>query len=201
MELARVFGRARIDDRLVNELLGLARGILADGHVAQAEAEYLEKWLIANGAVSSNPVIATLLERIESMLKDGVLDTDESKELFDTLSGFVGGDFETGELLKSATLPFDDPLPAVNIEGSRFCFTGTFAFGTRKVCEAAIVERGGTVDGLTAKTDYLVVGIYATDSWAHSSYGRKIESAVTFRARGKGISIIGESYWLESLNL
>ncbi|MEZ0137332.1 MAG: BRCT domain-containing protein [Candidatus Reddybacter sp.] len=201
VDLTRVFGRARIDDRLVNELVGLARGILADGKVDQAEAEYLEKWLIANGGVAGNPIIATLLARIEVMLKDGLLDATESQELFDSLSSFVGGDFEAGELLKSTSLPFDDPAPLVDVVGSRFCFTGTFAFGTRRICENEVVDRGATAGILTSKTDYLVVGIYATDTWAHSSYGRKIESAVAFRDKGKKVAIIGEAHWLESLEL
>ena len=201
VDLTRVFGRARIDDRLINELVGLARGFLVDGKVDQAEAEYLEKWLIANGGVSSNPVVATLLVRIEDMLKDGHLDDDESQELFDTLNSFVGGDFESGELLKSGTLPLNNPVPLVDAEGSSFCFTGTFAFGTRKDCHAAVEGLGGTAAGLTAKTDYLVIGVYATDSWAHSSYGRKIESAVAFRSKGKGVAIISEAHWLDSLGL
>ncbi|MDP2358612.1 MAG: hypothetical protein Q8M31_21515 [Beijerinckiaceae bacterium] len=52
--LHRLFNRARLDDRLVNELIGLARGLLADGEVNEAEAKYLLAWLAANHEVSGN---------------------------------------------------------------------------------------------------------------------------------------------------
>lgn len=41
----KLFNRARLDDRQVNELLGLSHGIIADGKVSMEEAQYLQKWL------------------------------------------------------------------------------------------------------------------------------------------------------------
>jgi NAD-dependent DNA ligase len=196
--LHHMFNRARLDDRLVNELIGLARGITADGMVNLAEAEYLQKWLVANIEVRANPVIANLLERINRMLSDNILDADEARELLDTLHRFSGGNFELGELLKSSSLPFDAPAPDIIFDNRRFCFTGTFAFGSRTECEAKALELGGIAGPLTMKTDYLVIGIYATDSWAHSAYGRKIEHAVEMQSNGVPIKIVGEQYWRES---
>lgn len=200
MTLHTAYGRARLDDRQINELIGLAHGIIADGKTNQAEAEYLQKWLAANGHVTENPLINTLLHRVSLYLQDGVLDTSESEELFETLKAFTGGDFELGEMQKSTTLPFCQPAPVIEYPGRRFCFTGTFGFGSRKECEAAVKERGASAGGIAMKTDYLVIGIYATDAWAHSSYGRKIEEAATFRSQGYPVRIIGEEYWLTSLN-
>jgi hypothetical protein len=48
-------------------------------------------------------------------------------------------------------------------------------------------------------TRYLVIGAYATESWAHSSFGRKIEKGVDMRASGVPIAIVGESHWAEHL--
>ena len=199
-KLHRIFNRARLDDRQVNELLGLAHGILADGIVSQSEAEYLHKWLVANQEASDNPVISNLLCRVKDMLSDGILDDEEATELFETLKAFVGGDFEIGELLKSTELPFSNPQPVIQFEDRRFCFTGTFAFGSRRDCEAAVVDMGAKAGSLTNKTDYLVIGVYATSSWAHSSYGRKIEKAVNMQEKGIRISIIGETHWVEFLD-
>jgi NAD-dependent DNA ligase len=197
--LHRLFNRARIDDRQVNELLGLAHGIVADDVVTQAEVEFLQKWLVANGAVSDNPVVATLLTRVNEMLVDRYLDADESRELLETLRQFSAGDFELGETLKATRLPIDDPQPELEFEGSRFCFTGTFAFGSRSHCEAAIVARGGEAGSLVQSTRYLIIGVYATESWAHSSFGRKIERAVEWRDRGLPISIVSEEHWVRTL--
>lgn len=197
--LHRLFNRARIDDRQVNELLGLAHGIVADGVVTQAEAEFLQKWLAANSVVSDNPVVATLLARVNEMLVDRYLDAEESRELLETLRLFSAGDFELGETLKATRLPIDTPQPELKFEGSRFCFTGTFAFGSRRHCEEAVVARGGEVGSLVQSTRYLVIGIYATDSWAHSAFGRKIERAVDWRDRGLPISIVSEEHWATAL--
>lgn len=197
----RLFNRARLDDRQVNELLGLSHGIIADGKVTLEEAEYLQKWLVANTAVKDNPIVSTLLARVNEMLSDKVLDVEESSELFETLRQFAGGDFEIGELLKSSSLPLDKPQPDIRFDATQFCFTGTFAFGSRKHCEAAVIERGAQAGSLTAKTNYLVIGVYATDSWAHSSYGRKIEKAVHMKSNDSPICIVGEQHWVEALGI
>lgn len=198
-QLNQLFNRARLDDRQINELLGLSHGLLADGKIDQAEAEYLQKWLVANQLSNSNPIISNLLHRVNEMLSDRVLDDEEAKELFETLQKFSGGDFEIGEFQKSSTLPLSHPPPILSFDGTKFCFTGTFAFGSRRDCEAAVINKGADAGTLTAKTDYLVIGIYATGSWAHSSYGRKIEKALDLQTKGKDILIIGEEHWVENI--
>jgi NAD-dependent DNA ligase len=197
--LLNCFNRARIDDRQINELIGLCRGLVADGAINAQEIEYLQKWLAANNAVSANPIVATLYDRVRSVLHDGVLDSDEAKELLETLVQFSGSDFELGEVLKSTTLPLDMPPPRLAYEEKRYCFTGSFAFGSRSECEKAVTERHGEISTLTRKTDYLVIGVYATESWAHSTYGRKIEKALELKRAGSKVAIIHEPHWVESL--
>lgn len=197
--LHRLYNRARLADREVNELIGLTHGVIADGRVSQEEVEYLHKWLVAHTAGAGNPVVAALLGRIDTILADGIVDPEEAEDLLSTLKQFAAGDFEVGEVLKATTLPLDAPPPNVRFPKSRFCLTGTFAFGTRKECEAAVEARGSLCGSLTQETGYLIIGIYATDSWAHSSYGRKIEKAVTMKAKGLPIAIVGEQHWAAQL--
>lgn len=199
-QLHRLFSRARLDDRQINELIGLAHGIIADGVVNQKEVQYLQKWLVANRDVRENPVITNLLARVDEILRDKKLSKDEAEDLFNTLRNFSGGDFELGEVLKSTSLPLDVPPPQVFCAGKKFCFTGTFAFGTRSVCEQAVVCRGAEAGTLTMSTNYLVVGIYATGSWAQSSWGRKIEKAMEMKGDGVPIAIIGEAHWKGALD-
>jgi NAD-dependent DNA ligase len=199
-QLHRIFSRARLDDRQINELIGLARGLIADGVINQAEAEYLQKWLIGNLDVTHNPISSNLLQRVNQMLSDNVLDADEARELFKTLKRFSGGDFELGEVLKSTTLPLDDPPPSITCLNKNFCFTGTFAYGSRKDCEAAVAKLGGRAGSLTKSTHYLVIGIYATGSWMHSCYGQKIEKAVGMKAEGIPIALVGEQHWVGAIS-
>ena len=198
-KIVEVFRKRHIGDRQVSELIGLAHAMIADGRIDQSEAEHLQKWLVANQAASSNPVVNTILQRIDEMLIDNTLDDEESTELFETLSQLSGGTFELGEVLKSTSLPLTSPKPNIIIPNNSFCFTGTFAFGNRRSCEAAIIERQGITGNLNAKLDYLVIGIYATDSWAQSSWGRKIEKAVSLNAKSADIKIISEVDWVESI--
>lgn len=199
IQLHNMFNRARIDDRQVNELLGLAKGMIADGLINQSEAEFLRNWLVANKETSSNPVVRTLLKRVNEMLFDNSFQKEEADELLGSLRAFSSGDIEIGELIKSSTLPLDNPVPEVLVSGQRFAFTGTFAFGSRRDCEAVVRDLGGIPDRLSQSTNYLVVGIYATDSWAHSAFGRKIEQAVEWRDCGIPISVIGETHWRNAI--
>jgi NAD-dependent DNA ligase len=194
-QLHNRLGVDRITSRQIDELVGLARGVAADGLINQAEVEFLQKWLAANMAISNQPMIARLYTRINDVLADGIADEEECTDLLDTLNSFSNRDFELGEVMKSTTLPLCEPAPLLEFTGHRYCFTGTFNFGSRKECEATVTWRGGTCGSLTQKTNVLVIGMYATESWKHSSFGNKIVKAVDFRASGIPISIVSEEHW------
>ena len=181
------------------QLIGIARGIVADGLLNQLEVEFLQKWLVANVSISGQPVVRTLYSRVRDVLGDGVLDATECKELIETLSALSNRDFELGEVLKSTTLPLDHPEPELSFAERQYCFTGTFAFGSRALCESAVIERGGSCGALTKKTNILVVGLYATDSWKHSSFGNKIIRACKWRDDGAPIAIVSEKHWTKFL--
>lgn len=193
------FNNGRISSRQIDELVGLARGLIADGTVNQREVEFLQKWLVANGSVSDQPIIRTLYMRVAEILADGVVDEMEKEELFDTLNRFADGDFELGEVLKATSLPLDSPLPKLIFSGKTYCFTGTFNFGQRRHCEEAVTERGAYIGGLSKKTNVLVIGVYATDSWKHSSFGNKILKACELRDNGHPIVIVSEEHWVKHL--
>lgn len=198
-ELQNKLGGDRISARQIDELIGLARGLAADGDLNKAEVEFLQKWLAANAGISDHPVIRTLYSRVNEVLADNVLVDDEKAMLLETLGSFSDRTFELGEVLKSSTLPLCDPAPHLSFEGQTYCFTGTFLFGQRKDCERAVLERGALCGSLTQKTDILVVGAYATDSWKHSSFGNKILKAVNWRDEGRSISIVSEAHWAAHL--
>ncbi len=189
-------GGDRIGSRQIDELIGIARGLVADKQINQAEVEFLQKWLAANLHISDQPVVRVLYNRITEMLADGIIDDEEKVELLDTLKQFSNRDIGgLGEILKSTSLPLDEPEPALTFAGQRYCFTGTFNFGCRKECERAVGNLGAEVGSLTQKTNVLVVGIYATDSWKHSSFGNKIMKASQWRDAGLPISIVSEIHW------
>lgn len=193
------YGGERICDRQIDELIGLARGLCADGVLNQLEVEFLQKWLAANAGIKGNPVINDLYERVAGVLRDGVADDDERQDLLRALNSFSGPDIELGETLKSCTLPVCRPAPELTFVGRTYCFTGTFNYGRRSICEQAVTERGGTCGSLTRRTDVLVIGVYATESWKHSAFGHKVLKAAEMRDAGVPIAIVSEHHWVKHL--
>jgi len=199
MNIFTKFNRKSIDDRQVDTLIGLSKGLLADGKIDSSEADFLRTWLAQNRQISNHPVIVHLYNRITAMLSDDVLDPEESQELFSTLQQIAGEPTELGELGKSASLPICKPAPEVTFDGQIFLFTGTCVFGTRKDCQSATDRLGGScASGVTKSLNYLVLGTYVTDSWAHETFGRKIEKAMAYRNDGIPLSIITEEHWANS---
>ncbi|TGX52891.1 NAD-dependent DNA ligase [Sphingomonas gei] len=192
-------GGDRITSRQIDELIGIARGVAADGQLNQTEVEFLQKWLAANVDISDQPVVRTLYDRVNAILRDGVADAEECSELLDTLNRFANRDFELGEVLKPTGLPLCDPAPVLTFTGTSYCFTGTFNYGQRKYCEQAVEARGGSCGGLRKSTNVLVIGAYATSSWKHSSFGNKILQACEWRDVGLPISIVAEEHWARHL--
>lgn len=196
MDIFTQFNRKNIDDRQIDTLIGLSKGVLADGVVNQQEAEMLQNWLVQSAQASNNPIIENLLEKVDAMLKDGVLDDEESEELLSVLRQISGESSELGELAKTSSLPVDDPMPSIQFEGNTFLFTGTCAFGSRRECQEAVESLGGTsAKSVTKSVNYLVLGTYVTDSWVHETFGRKIEKAIEYRDKGVPLSIVTEEHW------
>ncbi len=196
MEIFTRFNKNKIEDRQVDTLIGLSKGLIADGKVDQNEAEFLLGWLIQSQQTSDNPIIINLLEKVTVMLEDGILDNEESTELFSLLHLISGETSEIGELAKTTSLPINNPPPKIVFENMSFLFTGTCAFGTRKQCHEANESLGAkNAKSVTKSLNYLVLGTYVTDSWAHENFGRKIEKAMEYRDNGMPLKIITESHW------
>lgn len=189
------FRKSDVLNRQTAEVVGFARGILADGYLTDSEIEAFFSFLVATEEAGGSPLCKTIRLRIEDAAKDGVIDDDERAELFELVQRLVRSDFEVGEVLKATSLPLCDPAPDISFLGKRFCFTGTFTFGKRRDCECEVVERGASVSSVNGKTNFLVIGEYATDSWAQSTFGRKIEKAMELRESGKPIHIVSEAHW------
>ncbi len=185
-----------IQDRQTDTLIGLAKGLIADGSINQAEVEFLLTWLVQNSSTTENPIIINLLDKVKDILEDGVVDQSEAQELFNILLKISGDKSEIGEICKSTNLPIDEPQPEINFPNNKFLLTGTFVFGTRKKCEERIKDLGGVISkNVTLDLNYLVIGQYVTDSWAHETFGRKIEKAMEYQSKGAPIAIVNEDHW------
>lgn len=130
--LNRNFNAKRLTHRAIDELIGICKGIEADGIVNKDEAAYLVAWLESSKEVIDVWPANILNVRIEKMLVDGAIDENERKELSDLLKEIIGSkdsnkgriDLNTGEIIENLTrmsslLPLYKPSPAISFRAHR----------------------------------------------------------------------------------
>jgi len=195
------FNIARRSGRDMDELLGLCRGLAADGRVNHAEAQFLSEWLKLSGSVRYEWPGDILFHRVERMLEDGALDQSEEGELLELLRKATGGDpAKLNARSLTAGLPLTDPAPELVFKEKQYCFTGKLLLGPRSHCENEVLVRGGLArDSVTGDLDYLVVGVVGSRDWIHSSFGRKIEKAVELQKTGSIIAVVSEKHFALAL--
>lgn len=200
--LAQALRRDAVEGRQVDELLGLVKGVLADGALCEGEVQFLYRWMELNREIASYWPANVIYPRIAAALADDHVDAAEEKELMGLLLSLVGGNTAPlhGARSDATTLPLCRPTPPVEFAGRRFCFTGAFASGPRVWCEQQVIERGGEpAPTITQKLSYLVIGEIGSRDWAHSTFGRKIQKAIEYRDKGVPIRIISEEHWYGAL--
>ena len=192
----------RVQDRLIDELIGICRGVIADGVVDEKEAIFIGQWIENHRDIAQKWPVNVLYARLMEMLKDGILSESEQTHLLETLREITGEKSLFAESNRSTSLPLDKPPPKVEFKGKTFCLTGRFVFGSNLDCEETIAELGGSVVPAPGKdTDYLVIGELCSPDWAHTSFGRSIERAIELKNQGHALGIISEEHWVNALSV
>jgi hypothetical protein len=191
----------RVHGRLMAEMLGLVKGMICDGVLTDGESVALHQWLVSHPDAAVHFPGNVLSERVQAMLRDGIIDEDERSDLADLMRAFAGeSEDQSGDMNRATRLPMDIPPPDIFFDNREFVFTGVFAFGKRGTLENEVRSRGGRChDSVRKGTSYLVVGINASAAWIHGDRGRKIEEAVALREAGRPIAIVAEEHWVEAI--
>lgn len=202
-EKAKHFRSEHMKDRNIDELIGLAKGVLADDVVSKTEVEYMLKWIETHfneEGLNAYPV-NTIYDRLKTVLEDDKLTSIEAEDIKNLLILFTGGKSISEQVVDmSSGLPLCVPAPNIDFIDKTFCLTGAFTIGTRTQCEAIIKSLGGKASkNVTQKVDYLVIGLIGSGAWVHTSYGRKIEEAVGHRNLGNSIAIVSEEHLIKFL--
>lgn len=191
----------RLDTRAMQTLLDICTGLTADEHINDQEILFLRTWLADNGAVAERWPGNAIASRIDAILADGSINQEERDDLLTLLRDISGNYFsETGAAAPDGpALPIDDD-PSIYFNNMLFCFTGRFFYGTRPACERVILNMGAmAVDNVSKKLDYLVIGALIEPAWLHTTYGRKIESAMKYKQAGSEIAIVSEQQWTKAV--
>lgn len=169
------------DDCFIDEFIGLAKGLTVNGTITDEGIKLLKNWLKANDdQIEDYPL--NIVYDVVSKIKLKAIKQEDKNRVYDLLTKIAGGE----QLIENQTtkLPLDDPQPEIEIKEHTFCFTGSFTFAPREIIKDKVTKLGGKVlDRVTTKLDYLVIGSLASDGWAHSNFGRKIEDAVRFKLK------------------
>jgi len=184
----------------LGELLGLARGLMADQELTDSEIRFLDDWLEDRYSMTSSFPGNVIHERIKDVLEDGVVTEEERSHLVETLNMLIEDRLEDlAEQVDLTELWFDD-VGLIDFNKARFCLTGNFVYGPEDVCRTAIEQRGGIVTpSVGAESQFLVVGGLGVDEWRSGGLGAEIESAMRLRAKGKSVKIIPEDSWIAYL--
>lgn len=196
---APAFNHRRNQKKAINTLVGMCHGVLADGKVNDDEIMYMRKWLHKNAKFLKSYPLNIVFRRIETILKDGIIDQVERDDLYRMLSDVVGGTFRQIENAgaSSTTLPVQQ-VKHINFQGSAFCFTGRFIFGQRNVCEEAVINKGAVAHkNVTKNLNYLVIGDLASRDWIATTHGTKIQKALDYQESGSPIEVISEESWVQ----
>lgn len=180
---------AKVIRRAISELIGLSKGILADGIVTEHEAGSLASWCYAHRDIANTWPISEAVQIINSDYGQG-----PTRQFIDQLTGFLQtlASMPNPEENTPSALPLSAPVPEVQIPNRTFVFTGKFEIGTRTMCQLAVEERGGRcADNVNRSVDYLVIGSLASRDWVHSAFGTKILKAVEL-TRATPLKIIDE---------
>jgi hypothetical protein len=188
------FNRARRAERDLSEMLGLAKGVLADGAISAQDAEALRVWASNHPDACEQWPVTIVKARLDRMFADGRVDDLERRDLHQLLTALVGGTVGIMAGHDAATeLPLEQPPPALVWPPSVFVFTCKFAFGPRADCQRLAVARGGQCEqNIPQRTTYLIIGTFGSRDWVHTPFGRKIEKAAR-------LAIVAEEHWARSL--
>lgn len=195
---ARHLRDRRLLDGYIAELVGIVRGVVADGRVSSEEATHLVEWTRTHPGVAERWPADMLARRLEEVFRDGRVDARE-RRLLESILGQLAEN--PSALARLATdLPVDRPPPVVHFSGHTFVFAGEMAYGPRRACEREVEELGGQCErAVTRRTDYLVIGALAAEDWSQEGFGAHVDDVVQFRERGVEVAIISESHWTAAL--
>ncbi|AQS59406.1 BRCT domain-containing protein [Desulforamulus ferrireducens] len=189
-------------------LHGIMHGILSDDVITEKELVGLQDWLDNNTHLSQSYPYDELCSLVTQVLKDGIIDDEEVKQIkvffsqFINLDSSINIDREEIDQLKKEYLVqgICSITPEIIITNKVFCFTGMSSRASRKAIADTIQSLGGIYkDSVVKSTNYLIVGDNGNPCWCFSCYGRKVEKAMELRKKGHPIVIVHENDFWDAL--
>lgn len=178
----------------IEELVGFLTGTASDGVLNDQEIAAMSSWLERNESVKEIWPASVIVQRLATILEDGIITDEERADLLATVRQVTGSDTdESGLSFEASTEVWEDAVDGLNIAGSVFCLTGDFVSGDRDSVDTLLRCLGADTNSSVNKSvNYLVIGTLASRDWLYTSHGRKIEKALLLKREGCPIKVITE---------
>lgn len=183
----------------LQRLHALVGGIAADGMVRMEELKGLSDWLNDYEHLKTCWPYDEIGSLVTAVLRDKKIDKREHDLLLHFFSEFTA-------ILDSRTIvrpKVSDGLslvglcavcPEIQFLGSTFCFTGaSHKYKRAQFAEIVRTLGGESVETVSAKLNYLIIGADGNPCWAYACYGRKVEKAVSLRKEGARLLLVHEN--------
>jgi DNA polymerase-3 subunit alpha (Gram-positive type) len=168
----------------------LVTHILSDGDITKDEINALCDFICDYEEYASSYPFSVVISSVKKIQEDGIVDKEELSDLLALLK-------ETLDPVSNS----DCEKSFIEIKNKHICVTGMFEFGTRDKVFDYLLSLGAVMDnGVSKKTDILLVGEYGSDSWKTASYGGKIQKAMQLKKSGLSIDIIGEKEFYSKIS-
>ena len=164
----------------LQQLIGILKGVSADGRINRLEAQNLLAWIEEFDQSDSNPDFELVGSELRAALQEEIIDSSRESRLL--------------SLFKRIINPVEACSTDVVFAGKKFVLSGNFTYGLKSDVEAIIKSRGGEIaNNVSGKVAYVVVGNEGSSEYAHGNYGTKVKKAMELQDKGKPIRIIAES--------
>ena len=173
----------------LNEMNHILQDISEDGILTVDEINLLINWMNANIELKGNFPYDRIYNKLAEVLEDGVITAQEHNELI--------------QLFQTATNPVETTSCTCEVNdltGKNICLSGEFDYGSKEEVSALLTGKGAIMqNGVTRKTDILVVGGQGSSAWASGNYGTKIKKALELQTKGISILIVREADFFDSI--
>lgn len=192
----------------IQALHGVMEGALIDGVLGDDEIRNINEWLNDHDDLTGLYPYDELQSMMTSILKDGVIDDTERKTLMRFFIEFSNESVTnlTKEQIKELKSEIRIEgicavAPEITFDSTTFCFTGESKKASRDDFRNIIESlKCRSVQNVSKKVNYLIVGNEGSPYWKFSCYGRKIQNAIDLRKEGHQIQIVNELDFWDALN-
>jgi len=180
----------KINQKNIDELIGICQGILADDFINKDEIDFIYSWIqgkFLKEDIKKFFIVNYIYNHLEQLLENNSLDDKDLNNFKNILKNIIS--LET-------TLD-----KKISIENNSICCCSGIFSEDKKTIKQILKNKNITIkDNVTLDINYLIIGSLGSPEWKHGIYGNKIEKAIKYRDEKKtGLAIISEQQLLKDL--